>query len=339
MLRVMLIPLLIAQMLVTTGTSVVDSGSCALAPAESERAPSRLTVSYALLKTILASEEASEEQVAQIKQLSAAYGHAIEAGNFEDVQSVSSSRWWAELGLEGCDDVIASVHDEPDPNAFTLEVTRSYSFGDGAVAAFLDRTFVESGELTVFFVVLTPDHSGDLKIDYFNQRAEFNDLRSAEGLDVDDGYVLSVPWAEVQLHGVPDLPAGTTVLVDDGPCTLATLASGNATSQAHTVERGRPTYWTISYELLETIVVSEHPAFATFLKEKFVEPGELRVRFNFQTSGDLGKREIIDYFNQHSSAGLDIDDYGVLSVPWAEIQQHGLPDLPASAAVVTLTCS
>jgi hypothetical protein len=331
--------MLIAHTLVTR-IPVFDDGRCASSTASSANASPRSTISYALVETILASQEASEEQIAQVQELSSTYGHAIEAGNFQDVQAVTSSRWWNELGLEGCEDVIASGDDEPYPNAFTLEVTRSYSFGDGAVAAFLNRTFVESRELTTFFAILTPDGSGELKVDYFNQRAEFNDLRSAEGLDVDDGYVISVPWAEIQEHGLPELPAGTTVLVDDGPCAPATLASANASSRAHSVARDRPTAWTISYALLESILAREEATVSAFPNRMFVGPGELRVFFAFLKPDDSGELEIIDYFDQRSAEGLNVDDYGVVSVSWAEIQEHGLPELPAGAATLaTLTCS
>lgn len=325
-----------------TGTPTVDDELCASATPASANASSRLTISYALVAKILTCQEAADEQIAQVQALASAYGHAIEAGDIQDVQAVSSSRWWDELGLEGGEDVYASVDDEPDPDAFALEVTRSYSFGDGTVAAFLDRTFVETGEPTVFFAVLTPDDSGELKIDYFNQRAEFNDLRSAEGLDVDDGYVNSVPWSEIQESGLPELPAGTTVLVDEGPCASATVVSANRPSGAHRVVLpDRPTARTIPYALLKSLLAREEAtAVAAFSDRTFVGSGELRVFFAFLEPDDLGELEVIDYFNQRSAEGLNVDEYGVVSVPWAEIQEHGLPELPVDATThVTLACS
>ena len=141
------------------------------------------------------------------------------------------------------------------------------------------------------------------------------------------GSVGPTPTIFPTISADPSATTGTPV-VDDGLCASATPASANASAQ-----------WTISYALLETILASEEAAVAAFLTRTFVESGELTVFFAFLTPDNLGELEVINYFNQRSAEGLDVDDYGVISVPWAEIQEHGLPELQAGATVVTLTCS
>ena len=317
-----------------------EDRSCLLADPDRASAPPRMTISYARLELILASGEASAEQVTQVQKITSAYSHAIEAGSLQDVQTVSSSRWWNELGLEGCADYIESVDGEPEPDAFTLEITGSYAFEDG-VAAYLQRSFVESDEMTVFFVVLKPDDSGELKIDYFLQSADFNDMRSADGLGVDDGFMYSVRWAEIQEHGLPELPDDVTVVGDHGPCGSSMLLNRNSASRPHHVVRSRPAYWTSSYALLKSVVESKDVGtFASPINETFTEPGELRVFFAFKTPEASGRHEVIDYFTRRSPEGLFVDEYEVVSVRWTTIREHGLPaDIPVDAASVTFACS
>lgn len=110
-------------------------------------------------------------------------------------------------------------------------------------------------------------------------------------------------------------------------CTPEGEASTDSTSGVQGVERRRPEYKTISVELFRSLLADQGPGNAWGLSQTFVEPGELRLFFVTPPSDDQAKREIVDYYRQRSATGLHIDEYGVISVSWADAQLHGVPDL------------
>ncbi len=84
--------------------------------------------------------------------------------------------------------------------------------GDGYANSALTRimTGPPQGELMAIFAVTEPDGLGGRKITNPTGQAEFDHLKSVDGLMVSEYGLISVPWTVILEDGLPQLPAGST---------------------------------------------------------------------------------------------------------------------------------